>query len=299
MLVFSSFLLGPMMAITSSNWWVIWLMMEILTFSMIVSIYFSNSLILSEVSMIYFVAQSVSGVFLLVGGSYVIQLLNSSNMFLFMLSLGLTLKLGLFPTHFWVLPLVSMISYWQIAFLLGPMKIIPLNLLLTLGSDSWGHLFLLSLGFMSMLYGSKLGIMMASIKGVLGASSITHSGWFILAYSYNLLWVYFWAYYFSLLLFLMSMTFLMGKMAAWGMLSLSGLPPFVLFFAKASVVWAVLSSFSSPLLLVLPLLSAMISLYFYLKYVYSLWLSSTMDNSSSMMWFVMPNMFMGSMLLML
>nr|ANA11077.1 NADH dehydrogenase subunit 2 [Arion rufus] len=272
-IIFMFPIFAPLFSMTSSNWWLVWLSLEIMTFSMVVCIYFSNSMMKAEVSMVYFVVQSISGVLLLVGASFT-SLISANHLVCSMFLLtGLAAKLGLFPMHFWVIPILSMLSYWQIGVLLGPMKIIPLSMLYTVSADSTLWLMMMIISLFSMLCGGILGNIMANLKSVLGASSITHSGWFVLAYMFNLMWLYFWVYYVSLFFLLISMSIMNSNLASWSLLSMSGLPPFWLFFAKAHIIMEFISYTSSPLLLIFPLGGAMISLYFYLKYVYALWLT--------------------------
>nr|YP_009732535.1 NADH dehydrogenase subunit 2 [Arion vulgaris]QHS71059.1 NADH dehydrogenase subunit 2 [Arion vulgaris] len=300
MVFVSSLLFAPLLSIISSNWWLIWLSLEIMTFSMVVCIFFSNSLMKAEVSMIYFVVQSISGVLLLVGGTYTSLITTNQMMCSFFLVVGLATKLGLFPMHFWVIPMLSMLSYWQIGVLLGPMKIIPLNMLYTVSADSTLWFMMMSMSLLSMLCGGILGNIMANFKGVLGASSITHSGWFVLAFMFNLMWMYFWIYYISLFLLLVSMNFLSSEMASWSLLSMSGLPPFLLFLAKAQVIMEFTSYVSTPLLLIFPLGGAIISLFFYLKYVYSLWLThSNSYKVPTLMCILISSMMQGCLALML
>nr|QWW21165.1 NADH dehydrogenase subunit 2 [Arion ater ater] len=295
-----SLVFAPLLSISSSSWWLVWVSLEIMTFSMVVCIYFTNSLMKAEVSMIYFVVQSISGVLLLVGASYT-SLISSNHMVCSMfLVVGFAAKLGLFPMHFWVIPILSMLSYWQIGVLLGPMKIIPLSMLYTVSADGSLWLMMMIFSLISMLCGGMLGNVMANLKSVLGASSITHSGWFVLAYMFNLMWLYFCVYYVSLFVLLLSMSNLSSDMAAWSLLSMSGLPPFWLFLVKAQIILEFASYTSSPLLLMFPLGGAMISLYFYLKYVYALWFSQISSfNGSTLMYVLACLMMQGSLLLML
>lgn len=265
---------APLFAVTSSNWWLIWLVLEIITFSLIACLYFYNSLLLSEVRIIYFVVQSIRGVLLLIGGSYLLQLLARSLIYYLLIGIGLAIKLGLFPVHFWIVPIISSLSLWHIGLLFGPLKIIPLNLLHVLINSQFVWYIICRIAIIRIIYGSSLGLLIANLKSILGASSISHRGWFILAYSFNIIWFYFIAYYVSLVSLLGRIFSRNGKLGAWRLIRLRGLPPFILFMAKANVIMAFIARTWSNLLLIFPLRGAVVSLYFYLKYSYALWLES-------------------------
>nr|UZH97790.1 NADH dehydrogenase subunit 2 [Meghimatium bilineatum] len=257
-----------LMILTTSNWFYFWALMEIISMSVVLIITSKNKLF-SESAMMLFIIQAVSGLLILVGGTYVQAF--SSNSFLWMtMLLGILLKLGLAPLHFWVLPLLGQIDYFSMFFVLGPAKIPPLSLL----CFNFSYQVVLFFSLLSMITGSLLGLAATNVKGIIGASSITHTGWIFFSYLCNFMWNYFTIYMVSTFFLLFSLNQNQDLLSGLNLLSMSGLPPFSLFLAKAYLI-SVLMMYLNPFFVVILLVMALLSLYYYLKFAYKFWLKST------------------------
>nr|WID87906.1 NADH dehydrogenase subunit 2 [Physella acuta]WID87919.1 NADH dehydrogenase subunit 2 [Physella acuta]WJL98011.1 NADH dehydrogenase subunit 2 [Physella acuta]WJL98024.1 NADH dehydrogenase subunit 2 [Physella acuta]WJL98037.1 NADH dehydrogenase subunit 2 [Physella acuta] len=261
--------LGQMLSIMSTSWLFVWLMME-LSLLTIMPLMVNDGKYLSlscEVTMKYFIVQSISSMWIMLGGYMVWDLATGSSVLMLLFLIGLMFKLGLFPGHFWVIQVVSGLKKLPLMFILSVMKLAPLFLIVTLNYKA--NIFsLIYLGVMSIVAGGLLGIIQSTVRGVLGSSSISHSGWMIITIVLNTFIPYFLAYFVTLTMFLL----VWGKenyLASMMMISFSGLPPFLLFYPKV-LVFSVLVEYSMWMITVCLVLMSVLSLYFYLKSSYSL-----------------------------
>nr|YP_010121346.1 NADH dehydrogenase subunit 2 [Ceratodoris hiroi]QRC77961.1 NADH dehydrogenase subunit 2 [Ceratodoris hiroi] len=276
-------LLGPLVSISSSNWVICWVGLE-LSFLGAIPLLLSDSgfMSLSKESVIkYFCIQALgSGLLMLGGVMYFMDpmIFEFSEMILIF---SLFIKLGVFPMHFWVPGIASGLNWFALFILLGWQKIPPFALLINLCENSYslGYVVMV-IGGISALVGALIGLNQTNLRAMLGGSSIAHTGWSCVGVVCGGLWTYFLLYMAS---FLLLMIFVMVKddfMMGLMILGLSGLPPFVMFIGKWSILKSVLIEGYSFFFLTLPILSALLSLFFYLKFFYSFYLSSAIFNSS-------------------
>ncbi|YP_008994238.1 NADH dehydrogenase subunit 2 (mitochondrion) [Physella acuta] len=261
--------LGQMLSIMSSSWLLVWLMMELsLLTIMPVMVNYGKYLTLScEVTMKYFIIQSMSSMWIMLGGYMLWDLTTGPGVFMLVFLIGLMFKLGLFPGHFWVIQVVSGLKKLPLIFILSILKLAPLFLMVTLNISVNIDLFSV-MGVMSLVVGGLLGIIQSTVRGVLGSSSISHSGWMIITIMMDTFIPYFLAYVVTLTMFLL----VWGKnnyLASMMMISFSGLPPFLLFYPKV-LVFSMLVENSMWAIIVCLVMMSVVSLYFYLKSSYSL-----------------------------
>nr|CAH2594124.1 NADH dehydrogenase subunit 2 [Physella acuta] len=261
--------LGQMLSIMSTSWLFVWLMMELSLLTLMpLMVNYSKYLSLScEVTMKYFIIQSISSMWVMLGGYMVWELTTGPSVFMLVFLIGLMFKLGLFPGHFWVIQVVSGLKKLPLIYVLSIMKVAPLFLIVTL-MDNTKQPWLIFVGVTSVVAGGLLGIIQSTVSGVLGSSSISHSGWMIITILMNTFIPYFLAYFGTLTMFLMvwgNENYLSSMM----MVSFSGLPPFLLFYPKV-LVFSMLIECSMWAIIVCLVFMSVISLYFYLKSSYSL-----------------------------
>nr|AOX15200.1 NADH dehydrogenase subunit 2 [Achatinella sowerbyana] len=286
-------LLTPFLSISSSNWLILWVLMEVNLFSIMPlftkSKSNSNSM-LSESMMKYFIVQAVASLILMVSGiNLYMNLMFEGDIYWLIFSMMVFLKLGVFPLSFWVIPVLSGVNNYLIFFLLGPMKIVPLYLMYfhlnfyCNSSMMMKWMFYFIVGLSSMIIGALVGNNMTEFRMMVGASSIAHSGWFVIASVVSGLLAYFFMYMVSLSFLLISLmssnmttTALIHCMM---MLSLSGLPPFLLFYPKYLVFLNMLMMQTSLVFIMIVLLSTTLSLNFYLKFSYNFILNYVMIKS--------------------
>nr|WDD39331.1 NADH dehydrogenase subunit 2 [Onchidium reevesii] len=272
---FLMLVIGPVVSISSSTWPMCWAGMEVGFLGLIPMLFMSGSSFSKEVAFKYFCIQALASAMMFVGGLVTFSLLVVNMYYIFLLVGGLCLKLAMFPGHFWVTSVIFGLEWVPCCLILGPLKIPPFAFLSDL-SASFPDLnsSILMLGGASAIVGSMLGNNQTNIRSMLGASSITHSGWMALAAVFGGLWEYLALYMivlFLVLLFLWQGDSYSGSLS---ILSMSGLPPFMMFLAKLNVIQMSVS-WSTYMWVILPLLGALLSLIFYLKFSYSLFLTTT------------------------
>jgi NADH:ubiquinone oxidoreductase subunit 2 (subunit N) len=116
---YSTLFIRPIILISSSNILIIWLSLELRTFSFLPIIISRSQSSFSAGK--YFFVQRIGSVLILI--SLFIGLSNFSTMFFI---IALILKLGIAPFHFWLPKLVSTLQSKEILFLLVWQKIGPL-----------------------------------------------------------------------------------------------------------------------------------------------------------------------------
>nr|YP_009158067.1 NADH dehydrogenase subunit 2 [Dolicheulota formosensis]AKJ85734.1 NADH dehydrogenase subunit 2 [Dolicheulota formosensis] len=246
------------------------LTMEVTLFTFLFMMYSYKLLNYGSTCLKYFVVQSMASLMMLVSCAFNMVYCGGMTVWLvFMMLTGLYLKLGVFPMHFWVISVTEELPYLMLGTLGIPMKILPLNflwafLLTSVGVEYWTYVCMGAIG--SMVIGLILGLSMLSIRGVLGASSITHSGWFLLALLSMDIIKYFLLYSMMLSILLWSLNYLNSILVSLSLYGLSGLPPFSIFFGKVLVL-SNCFLFQMPLVyVVVALFTSIFSLFYYLKY---------------------------------
>lgn len=142
-------------------------------------------------------------------------------------NIGLLLKLGLAPFHFWMLKVVVFVTEFSSFILLGLMKVGPLFLLID------GPSFTLLWGLLSFVAGLPVLYSCTSVNLVLLGSGILQFC-VLSVLQASTLNFYLSSYLFSLLLCCCAHTLHFSYLLAF--LSLAGLPPFLFFVAKLSVL---------------------------------------------------------------
>nr|QXU57729.1 NADH dehydrogenase subunit 2 [Omalonyx unguis] len=259
----------PVLSLSSSDWILSWFYMEIMLMFFYSFFFKINQDILTNFSsMKYFIIQGMASLFLLVSGLMIFYH-NMSTLMILIFFISLLIKLGVFPFHFWVVPILKNLNIIMLFLLLFIMKIIPLSFMniifFEISNNSIMTVFFLFFSFCTMFIGSFMGNNFSSMNLMLGSSSINHSGWFLLSISMGLLWMYFFIYGLTLLFFLFSIYSMENLGIFLSLIGLSGLPPFAVFFAKLKVImFFILNKYF--LLIVLLIILSVISLKFYLKF---------------------------------
>nr|AVW86215.1 NADH dehydrogenase subunit 2 [Euthalenessa festiva] len=286
-LFISTLVLGSMMSISSSNWLMVWIGLELNLLSFVPLLTISKSNQENEASMKYFLSQALGSGLILSGALnlyFSTQTVIPSSLSNCLIILGLLVKLGLPPCHFWFPSVMSSIS-WPMCFMLSTwQKIVPLFLIIYSFMSSMNPAFLLLI-LSSSAISSLGGINQTLIKSILAYSSIGHMAWMIggsmnsfsSAISYFAIYslitlsimaaFYFWSS--SSIMSLLSsklMTPLLGLTLILSLLSLGGVPPFLGFFPK----WLVIQNITciSLLPVFILLISSMINLYYYLNILF-------------------------------
>nr|YP_010963627.1 NADH dehydrogenase subunit 2 [Tribulocentrus zhenbaensis]WKZ08110.1 NADH dehydrogenase subunit 2 [Tribulocentrus zhenbaensis] len=233
--------MGVTIAISSNNWLMIWLGLELsmMSFLPIMSKKFKLN---SEACIKYFIIQSLSSSIMMMG--VIMMSIWDSNI---ILMLSILLKLGVSPFHTWVISIIEGMGYYSVFLMLTLMKLAPIIMLSYLNQNF--NLFII----MGLLIGSISGLNQNSIKKIMGYSSIFNMSLVMSSLNMGEIWLtFFFMYSISLMLLnylvlklnlnfinqMMINNFKVStKMCCWfTILSMGGFPPFMGFFGKLLVI---------------------------------------------------------------
>nr|AAF02960.1 NADH dehydrogenase subunit II [Atlantirivulus luelingi] len=295
-----SLFMGTLITISSSHWLLAWMDLEI-TFAILPLMTQKYHPRAMEATTKYFLVQTAAATMLLFAsisnawltGQWEIQQMNHP-IPLTMITIALALKLGLAPMHAWFPEIIQdltlttglILSTWQ--------KLAPFSLILQLPNDNSSLLIIF--GLLSILMGGWGGLNQTQLQKILGYFSVAHLGWMVLVMQFMppLAFLAFMTY--IILTFSMFFTFLfiqsttinmistawpknpiISAMTPLTLLSLGGLPPLIGFLPK----WMILLELTNQGLMLaatMAALSALLSLYFYLRLSYAMTLTTSPNN---------------------
>nr|WNH21934.1 NADH dehydrogenase subunit 2 [Tomicodon reitzae] len=295
-LVLTTFLLtlglGTTIVFSSSHWALAWMGLEINTMAILPLMARHHHPRSVEATTKYFLTQATAAAMILFAGisnawltGHWDMMQTTHPLISALLTFALALKLGLAPFHAWLpevlqgLDLVTalILSTWQ--------KLAPFVILMQIQPAT--PLVFVLLGLLSILVGGWGGLNQTQLRKILAYSSIAHLGWMILALQFSPLLALF-----TLIMYVVmtSSVFLIlnfnnlktiaSLSISWSkspvitclipltLLSLGGLPPLSGFAPK----WLILKELTMqalPISATLAALSALLSLYFYLRLCYA------------------------------
>nr|YP_009047847.1 NADH dehydrogenase subunit 2 [Hippocampus barbouri]AHB23441.1 NADH dehydrogenase subunit 2 [Hippocampus barbouri] len=287
--------LGTTITFMSSHWLLAWMGLEINTLAIIPLMAQHHHPRSVEASTKYFLTQATAAAMILfasstnawITGQWGINEL-SHPMSSTIMMLGLALKIGLAPLHTWLPEVLQgldlttglIMSTWQ--------KLAPFSLLMQMDLN---NSVMITMAIMSTMIGGWGGLNQTQLRKILAYSSIAHIGWMILVLQFSpsltliTLMIYIFMTFSIFCLFKMNKTTSINSLAmSWSksptitalspliLLSLGGLPPLTGFGPK----WMILSELTKQELNVIATitaLSALLSLYFYLRLSYAMTLT--------------------------
>nr|WNH38455.1 NADH dehydrogenase subunit 2 [Diretmichthys parini] len=293
--------LGTALTLSSSHWLLAWVGLEISTLSIIPLMAQHHHPRAVEATTKYFLIQATAAAMILFAATSNAWLTGQWNILQLthplpasMTMLALALKLGLAPLHLWLpevlqgLDLITglILSTWQ--------KLAPFALLVQIQGTNQSLMILL--GLSSMLMGGWGGLNQTQLRKILAYSSIAHLGWMVIVVQFSppltllALLLYLIMTFSTFILFKLNNATTINTLAtSWAkgpvltaiaplaLLSLGGLPPMTGFMPK----WLILQELTKqdlPLTATLAALSALLSLYFYLRLSYAMTLTTAPNN---------------------
>nr|YP_009328069.1 NADH dehydrogenase subunit 2 [Euborellia arcanum]APD14843.1 NADH dehydrogenase subunit 2 [Euborellia arcanum] len=272
---------GTLLTLSAETWFLAWVGLELNMVSFIPLLVGKHNSLGSEVALKYFLVQSVSSLILLVSLVYVNQLGVDSLVNLVWLSL--LAKLGVFPFYHWF-PLISEGLKWgPLMILMSWQSLAPFSLITQI--PMYGCMDYMVYG--SMIVGGLGGLNQSSLRKIMAYSSINHLGWMMASMKVSeVMWgLYFFIYVILtgglVILFYFSGSYymvhlyqnMMGDISykltlSLGILSLGGLPPLLGFLPKWVMVEVLILN-GYFLMVFFMVMLTLISLYFYLRMVWS------------------------------
>nr|ACJ67967.1 NADH dehydrogenase subunit 2 [Fundulus heteroclitus]ALV90044.1 NADH dehydrogenase subunit 2 [Fundulus heteroclitus] len=288
--------LGTTITFASSHWLLAWMGLEINTLAILPLMCQSHHPRAVEATIKYFLTQATAAAMLLfasitnawITGQWNLEFMSYS-LPTTLVTVALALKIGLAPLHAWMPEVLQgldlttglILSTWQ--------KLAPFCLLLQINPSNTS--LLLILGLASTLVGGWGGLNQNQLRKILAYSSIAHLGWMILVLQFFpsltlLTLLMYFVMTFSLFISFkvnnsttinsLSMSWskapIISSMVPFILLSLGGLPPLSGFMPKWLILQELTKQSLAPLA-TLAALSALLSLYFYLRISYAMTLT--------------------------
>nr|AAO21685.1 NADH subunit 2 [Floridichthys carpio]AIE43272.1 NADH dehydrogenase subunit 2 [Floridichthys carpio]WNH23104.1 NADH dehydrogenase subunit 2 [Floridichthys carpio] len=293
--------LGTTITFASSHWLLAWMGLEINTLAIIPLMAQLHHPRAVEAATKYFLTQATAAAMILfasisnawMSGQWDIQQM-SHPLPVTLITLALALKIGLAPLHTWMPEVLQgldlttglIMSTWQ--------KLAPFCLLLQIQPTN--PTVLIILGVTSTLVGGWGGLNQTQLRKILAYSSIAHLGWMILVLQFSpplallALLLYFIMTFSLFISFKINNATNINSLAtSWAkapvlsailpliLLSLGGLPPLTGFLPKWMILQELTKQHLAPAA-TLAALSALLSLYFYLRLSYAMTLTMSPNN---------------------
>nr|QNU12864.1 NADH dehydrogenase subunit 2 [Platyrrhinus chocoensis] len=291
--IMSTVILGTTIVMTSSHWLMVWIGFEMNMLAIIPVLMKTHHPRSTEAATKYFLTQATASMLLML--AVIINLLHSgqwtvTNMMnptaSTILTLALTMKLGLSPFHFWVPEVTQGVPLSSGLILLTWQKLAPLSILYMISPNINSDL-LLTMSILSILIGGWGGLNQTQLRKIMAYSSIAHMGWMTAILTYNPtmtllnLTIYIMMTLTMFMLLINTTTTTTLSLAhTWNkaplitiiilttLLSLGGLPPLTGFMPK----WMIIQELTKNNNIILPTLmavTALLNLYFYMRLTYS------------------------------
>nr|YP_010610863.1 NADH dehydrogenase subunit 2 [Idiocerus consimilis]WAP91684.1 NADH dehydrogenase subunit 2 [Idiocerus consimilis] len=269
-LFYSNMLLGVMFSLSSNNWMMVWVGLEISLMSFI-PLMISNLAVSSECSMKYFIVQSMSSSLFILGVVFMLMGVNINYEIIVVLSM--MMKMGVAPFHTWLLSMVEGLNYMILFSMFTVMKIVPMMIVINMNLN-------LSLVIsLTLIVGSVFGLNQNSVRKILAYSSIFNMGFMLYSISNLSLWLLYFVIY-SLNLFMLTLILMLNnvnylnqliinkvelksKLSIWIlMLSSGGMPPMMGFMGKLIVIELSIL-FNDWLISLLMILTSLLVMFYY------------------------------------
>uniref|UniRef100_UPI0030FE7413 NADH dehydrogenase subunit 2 n=1 Tax=Amblyomma nitidum TaxID=1325864 RepID=UPI0030FE7413 len=266
-------LMTIMITLSSNNWFIFWLMME-MNLLMFIPLMNSKKKNNSNCMISYFIVQSFSSTLFFLSNMCFFLI----NIYFFKLGImiSIMIKLAVIPFHFWLTNLSEMMNYYSLFIILTFQKFIPLFILVSINMK-----ILIIFAMISSFFGSLFTFNLKSLKKILIFSSISHQGWLmtLLTMKSNFWFTYMIIY--SILIFKIMTIFeknnfnyinslFKNKLSMSEkinisslMLSLGGMPPFLGFLMKFISILIIIKI--SIIIMSILILSSMINIYIYMR----------------------------------
>nr|YP_010181257.1 NADH dehydrogenase subunit 2 [Bactrothrips quadrituberculatus]QVD42814.1 NADH dehydrogenase subunit 2 [Bactrothrips quadrituberculatus] len=188
-------ILGILFGLNSYSWFSMWMSMEIMLMSFIPCLIMKKSVSESYSTLKYFIFQCLGSSFFILG-------MMEFFLFEFMI-LGLFIKLGFFPNHFWVISISKHMNWFNFFLLMTIQKILPLWFLVNFFYKKMFFFFILIL--LNSIVGNLGSLNQMDLRVLLVFSSMNHMTWMLFTSLMNMLYFYF--YLISYILMMMLLCF--------------------------------------------------------------------------------------------
>nr|YP_009338717.1 NADH dehydrogenase subunit 2 [Eriosoma lanigerum]ANW72380.1 NADH dehydrogenase subunit 2 [Eriosoma lanigerum] len=275
---FMILIFSTLFSISSSNWFSMWMGLELNLFSLIPILNFKSSIYSIESTMKYFLIQAFASIILM------IFLINKSMMFMIkeniLIIMPLLMKMSMMPFHLWLPSMIEGLNWMSCLIMFTWQKITPMIMISYLNINK-NIMFLIILLMLNSIFSMNQN----SMRKILAMSSINNSTWMLTAILINeKLWLnYFFIYsmlniliifilnkfkinYINQLKFFNSNFFFKLNLFLL-IFSIMGLPPMIGFIMKWFLIKNLMMNKMYLIMIMLMILTSMY-LYFYMKLTY-------------------------------
>nr|QWW34076.1 NADH dehydrogenase subunit 2 [Leptobrachella alpina] len=300
--------LGTIITVSSHHWLLAWMGLEINTMALIPLLATSHHPRAIEAASKYFLTQAAAAALILfssINNAWVTgewDIMSTSHpLSITLITIALSIKLGLAPFHFWLPEVLQGTTLMTGLILTTWQKLAPICLLLMLSQKIFSPL-ILTLATLSIIIGGWGGINQTQIRKILAYSSIAHLGWMVTMSTISPLLALLNLFIYMISTTLMFVTFnilsstnILTTSMSWtkspittlsisiGLLSLGGLPPLSGFFPKLLILQE-LTKHNLLILAFIISISTLLSLFFYVRLLYSLTLTIHPNLPNSTIW---------------
>nr|AAP94565.1 NADH dehydrogenase subunit II [Anolis cybotes] len=313
-IMLSSLSAGTIITMTSHHWLMAWIGLEINTLAIIPLISTQHNPRATEAATKYFLTQAAASSLILFSslinawqtGTWDITQLSATQSCI-LLTIALSMKLGLAPLHFWLPEVIQGSTMFSALIIMTWQKLAPMSLIF-LTSNNLSTTTLLIMGLLSTVVGGWTGLNQTQTRKIMAYSSIAHLGWMatIATIMTNILIMNLIIYLLLTMAMLLSLIITKSKTiqdtsSSWTnspylmtltmltLLSLGGLPPLTGFIPK----WLILEQLTTQNLIPLAFfmtMAALLSLFFYLRLTYTTTLTlSPNTTQTKFKWRFKPN----------
>nr|AAS91425.1 NADH dehydrogenase subunit 2 [Antrozous pallidus] len=303
-LIMTTMISGTLLVMLSSHWFMVWVGFEMNMLAIIPLLTKQHNPRSTEAATKYFLTQATASMLLMMAA--VINLLYTGHWSIMklinpvasiMMTVALTMKLGLSPFHFWVPEVTQGIPLSSGMILLTWQKLAPLSVLYMI-MPIMNLTLIMTMSLLSIAVGGWGGLNQTQMRKIMAYSSIAHMGWMISILMYNPtmtllnLYIYITMTLTTFMLLMMSSATTTTSLShAWNklplvtmimlitMMSMGGLPPLTGFLPKWLIIQEMAKN-SNILVPTMMALMALLNLYFYTRitYITSLTMFPTTNN---------------------
>nr|YP_010880976.1 NADH dehydrogenase subunit 2 [Tamiops mcclellandii]WIA65268.1 NADH dehydrogenase subunit 2 [Tamiops mcclellandii] len=307
--IYLTLLSGTMITLLSSHWLLAWVGLEMGMLAMIPILMKKTNPRSTEAASKYFLIQATASMLLMM--SAIMNFMKTGQWILtnpltpipsLMLTIALSMKMGLAPFHLWVPEVTQGTPLSSGLILLTWQKIAPISIMMQV-IQSINTPLLMTMATLSVAMGGWGGLNQTQLRKILAYSSIAHMGWMMIIIPFNpsltlfnlIIYIILTINMFSLFYYHKNTTALtlsntwnkfplLISMTLITLMSLGGLPPLTGFSPK----WMIIKELVSNNNIIIPTTMAMmalLNLYFYMRLIYSTSLTLfPSSNNNKMKW---------------
>nr|YP_011017059.1 NADH dehydrogenase subunit 2 [Saldoida armata]WQB61737.1 NADH dehydrogenase subunit 2 [Saldoida armata] len=283
---------STLFVMSSNNWLSSWIGMEMNLMAFIPMMHINNNNFNSESCMMYFLVQTMGSILFLMSILLMPMIMTSPIMMNstmnYLLMTSMLIKTGLAPFHMWVPEVMNKMNWMNCMLMTTWQKLAPMTVM---SSFIYLNKMIMVPIILSTIMGAMGGINQTSVRKIMAYSSITHSGWMTACmYLEHKMWMMYMTIYTAMNITLMvffkknaifyinQIQFVLKTMfnkmnLTFMMMSMSGMPPFIGFLPKWTVIQALMSE-KMMFSMIIMMMSTLMTTFYYLRLMSTIYMMS-------------------------